>query len=326
MSTKQVKDFDAVVTPATNDKILVQQTADNVTRYITPQQVNDLEATVGQAEAEAGTATTRRIWTAERVKQAIKALVTPLTANLNFANFQAVNLKLENAAADLTPAQEGRLVYQTTLNQLQADDGTNVQHVPTIASVAQGDVIYASAAKQWARLAKGTAKQSFRMNAGATAPEWFSLLTGLSSLAIARRTTDSTPVNGSTTLVNDDTLLLPLAANDVLIFLLSLHYNSGATPDFKLAFTAPASPTRIRWAAVAAYHDHTGGVAVVAPVTSSGGTRTLNGAGADSHALFAGIVTNGANAGNWQLQFAQNTSDASDTKILADSFLLGLYV
>ncbi len=33
-------------------------------------------ATVGQAEAEAGSATTRRIWTAQRVKQAILALTT----------------------------------------------------------------------------------------------------------------------------------------------------------------------------------------------------------------------------------------------------------
>lgn len=39
-------------------------------------------------------------------------------------------------------------------------------------SLAQGDVIYATAADTLTRLPKGTALQSLRMNAGATAPEW----------------------------------------------------------------------------------------------------------------------------------------------------------
>lgn len=41
-----------------------------------------------------------------------------------------------------------------------------------IASQAAGDIPYASSASQLARLAKGTAFQQLRMNAGATAPEW----------------------------------------------------------------------------------------------------------------------------------------------------------
>lgn len=36
-----------------------------------------------------------------------------------------------------------------------------------------GDIIYATGAGVWGRLAKGTALQQVRMNAGATAPEWF---------------------------------------------------------------------------------------------------------------------------------------------------------
>lgn len=42
----------------------------------------------------------------------------------------------------------------------------------TVASQAQGDVIYASSSTAWTRLAKGTASQVLTMNAGATAPEW----------------------------------------------------------------------------------------------------------------------------------------------------------
>jgi hypothetical protein len=43
---------------------------------------------------------------------------------------------------------------------------------------AQGDILYASAADTLARLAKGTASQQIRMNAGATAPEWFTPAAG----------------------------------------------------------------------------------------------------------------------------------------------------
>ena len=37
----------------------------------------------------------------------------------------------------------------------------------------QGDTVYATGSSALARLAKGTAGQTLRMNAGATAPEWF---------------------------------------------------------------------------------------------------------------------------------------------------------
>ncbi len=47
-----------------------------------------------------------------------------------------------------------------------AKGGTN------LTSYTQGDVLYASAANTLAALAKGTALQMLRMNAGATAPEW----------------------------------------------------------------------------------------------------------------------------------------------------------
>jgi hypothetical protein len=46
-----------------------------------------------------------------------------------------------------------------------------------IASQAGGDILYASSATVWARLAKGTAGQVLRMNSGATAPEWVNMST-----------------------------------------------------------------------------------------------------------------------------------------------------
>jgi len=79
MATTKIRDLTAVTTAAVGDKIPTDQSADNVTRYLTITQILDLLATVSQAEAEAGTATTRRAWTAARVKQAITALAPGTT-------------------------------------------------------------------------------------------------------------------------------------------------------------------------------------------------------------------------------------------------------
>lgn len=43
-----------------------------------------------------------------------------------------------------------------------------------VGTAVAGDIIYATGAGAWGRLAKGTALQEIRMNAGATAPEWYS--------------------------------------------------------------------------------------------------------------------------------------------------------
>lgn len=73
----------------------------------------------------------------------------------------------------LDDANQGAM--QTTLGLAP---GTNVQaYNANLASLsgltlAQGDLLYATAADTLARLAKGTAGQKLVMNAGATAPEW----------------------------------------------------------------------------------------------------------------------------------------------------------
>ncbi|WP_287323717.1 hypothetical protein [Mesorhizobium sp.] len=58
-------------------------------------------------------------------------------------------------------------VYQAASAVLTALSG--------IGTAVAGDIIYATGAGTWGRLAKGTALQTLRMNAGATAPEWGTL-------------------------------------------------------------------------------------------------------------------------------------------------------
>src|SRR5262245_12791739 len=56
---------------------------------------------------------------------------------------------------------------------------------------------------------------------------------------IARKTSDET-VNNSTTLQNDDNLLLAVTANEIWQFKLCILYNSSTAADFKMAFTFPS--------------------------------------------------------------------------------------
>lgn len=105
-------------------------------------------ATVDQAEAEAGTATTRRAWTAERVKQAIAAWWNgivgtvvqqsdigtapneiPLNQHLGGMAFQNSESVVIRPAASATPQQVGAMVFQLTNNttlvvKVKGSDGT----------------------------------------------------------------------------------------------------------------------------------------------------------------------------------------------------------
>src|SRR3990167_4419056 len=65
------------------------------------------------------------------------SLISPLTGNLNCNNRQLTNLLLETQAAAQTAANEGRVYYQTTEDQIHVDDGTNIRRVPTIASISR---------------------------------------------------------------------------------------------------------------------------------------------------------------------------------------------
>ncbi|MBI4496319.1 MAG: hypothetical protein HY689_00235 [Chloroflexi bacterium] len=136
---------------------------------------------------------------------------------------------------------------------------------------------------------------------------------------IVRKTSDET-VNNSNTLQNDDELFHALAANEVWEFrcLILRSYTDG-TPDIKVAFTVPTGAT-LTWrtvtrAAGSATTDET-------PVGASGSAASQESIVSPMLMVLEGLVINGANAGNLQLQWAQNTAHASDTKVLANSVLI----
>lgn len=99
--------------------------------------------------------------------------------------------------------------HDGTANQGPEINITNL----TVGSQAQGDLIYASSASAWARLAKGTANQILQMNAGATAPEWVgysTFVTAANALAGSVVQTvnvqDGAVATGTTLIPFDDTI------------------------------------------------------------------------------------------------------------------------
>ena len=136
---------------------------------------------------------------------------------------------------------------------------------------------------------------------------------------IVRKTVDESVVS-NTTLQNDDVLLMSLGATETWMFQCNVIFSSSTTADFKVAFTIPASATI---AATAMWNNATASTANIRSWTSSGAANDLQALGI-TELLFLpiyGIVTTAGTAGSLTLQWAQNTTDATNTTVRANSTL-----
>lgn len=134
---------------------------------------------------------------------------------------------------------------------------------------------------------------------------------------IVRKTADEI-VNNSDILQDDDELFLAVGANEIWSVFLYLIATTGVDPDFKFAFTVPVGGS-----ISLVTHGDIGSSSQQAVVTERDGTIAMHWWGAFTNGVILvwGRYVGGANAGNLQLQWAQNTADVSDTKVLANSFL-----
>jgi hypothetical protein len=135
-------------------------------------------------------------------------------------------------------------------------------------------------------------------------------------------------VNNSATFQNDDALVLPVAANGIYLVRGFLIWTSGTTPDFKAQFTGPPMATYTTWStwnlAAAAPNQLADMRAVIG--TGSGGSVSIPGQGATlattgQFTEISGSVVMSGTAGNFQLQWAQNTANATDTIVYTGSWL-----
>lgn len=124
-------------------------------------------------------------------------------------------------------------------------------------------------------------------------------------------------VNNSTALQNDDHLVIPVAANEVIGFELFCYASApSTTPDFKCGWSVPAGCSMI-WTK----YSYTG-------VTAS--NLAMNESATDATGLdngttgfrYYGVIFSGANAGSVQFQWAQNTATVADVTLKKGSNII----
>lgn len=130
------------------------------------------------------------------------------------------------------------------------------------------------------------------------------------------RSTSAFTKNANTTLGDVTGLAFAVGANETWIFEFFIHGISNAAADWKFAVTFPTTPTAVRYGV-----EISGNLG--AESTATAGADVIGDAtGVEEVVVLSGLLRNGANAGNVQLQAAQNTSNASDTIIRADSYVI----
>ena len=122
--------------------------------------------------------------------------------------------------------------------------------------------------------------------------------------------------NANTTLSDVTGLSFAIGASEVWLFWLALYYTSGTVPDLKFTFTVPAGCVGSH-GLLDAQNSSSAGIEVVTAIPTSGSTQS---------ALITGLAINSTTAGTIQLQAAQNVSDASDSKIFANSHIMAIKV
>jgi hypothetical protein len=141
-------------------------------------------------------------------------------------------------------------------------------------------------------------------------------LGGLGSMIVKSATETKT---ADTAYADDDELLFAVAANTDYLFQGRIMFETNATPDFKIQIAVPSTPTLflMKQQAVAPGATAYSNIEVQTATTSS---AILGGTG-NGFFEFSGILRNGANAGNLSVQWAQNTSNGANTKVLVGSTL-----
>jgi len=144
----------------------------------------------------------------------------------------------------------------------------------------------------------------------------------LSDTKVVRKTADGSPVNNSTTLVNDPELLFAVGASDIWEITVLLRVTTTAAADFKWLFTLPASGTARATDSYAIGITSSTQKLTFAYDAVAAQTVLIGSDATDFWYLIWLIYVGGGTAGNVQLQWAQYAAEATDTKVLANSFII----
>lgn len=190
-------------------------------------------------------------------------------------------LKIRNAANSAW-VTVGTLA--STLLGHQAQDAT----LDSLAglSLAQGDILYATAADTLARLAKGSASQQIRMNTGATAPEWFTPSSSGAVVKVVEATPIATVVSLATASNNDDTIPQNTEGTEVITVSIT---PASASNRLRIEFDAPSIGTNSSAAVVMALFQDSTANALSAGYALPSGTSWA--AGRLTHEMAAGTTS-----------------------------------
>lgn len=146
-------------------------------------------------------------------------------------------------------------------------------------------------------------------------------------LAVFGRVLADVSVTNSTTLVNAAGLAVAMQANSIYAMDGYIAYTCNGTADVKFAISVPTG-TVGSWGLYAVAVGSTGGEGdISAARLDAFGDSSLVTAGGNSvgtgamSCLPRGLITTAATAGSLQVRFAQNTANATPTKIEAGSWL-----
>ena len=153
-------------------------------------------------------------------------------------------------------------------------------------------------------------------------------VSGVGQVQYIAKTADET-VNSSTTLQDDNHLVLPVAASAVYTFEIDLYTTESTdfVGDIKVSFTCPTGATFDMHGIGAHTTDLTTGTSANGEwigklATTSAGANLTFGVGTGLTGIRVhGRLVMSSTAGNFQLQWAQNASDASGTTVKAGSFM-----
>jgi hypothetical protein len=134
------------------------------------------------------------------------------------------------------------------------------------------------------------------------------------------KTADET-IQSDTTLTVDTHLKFAMLANTKYAIRARILLITGSTGDFKWRHAGPASPTRVRVKRASIGGTGTAYAGIEVDVAYSAADIVVAGSAGTAWVEFDAVISNGANAGNFEFQWAQNASEAVDTTVLAGSYL-----
>ena len=214
---------------------------------------------------------------------------------------------------DILLGATSRIVGRKTAGAGAAEELTLSEVLDFVGSAADGDILYRSGGV-WTRLPKGSASQEIRMNAGATAPEWYTPSSGGDPWTELSQAADQDVIN--TTFASSTNLTFSAVAGKTYHLELHIIYSGNSTAmDFKWQVLFPSSSgwysyigNNIATADTIAVNT---GVRIAPGATNTGaialGTDAVHG----HRVVMIELHLVVASAGTVAFQFAQNTSTAS---------------